>query len=697
MRWWMKGGLGLLAVIATVAVGLASWDNLLASAPPADPVRPLHARIVRDNFGVPHIFGRTDADVAYGIAIAESEDDFPTLEETLASVRGRLGAITGPDGAKIDFALAVTDARRVAAEGYGALAPATRLLVEAYAQGLNEYAKGHPSEIRLRGLFPVSGHDIVTGFVLRAPFFYGLDRPLGALVEGKVPPRDAGPPDERGSNAFAVARSKSSDGAVRLIINSHQPWAGPVTWYELVVHSNEGWDFAGATFPGAPFPLLGHNQTLGWANTVNRPDLVDTYKLELNAKGDAYRLDGRWMQLVEQRVWLHVRFGPFVLPVPRTLHWAVHGPVIENARGAFALRWAGIGDARAVEQYYRINKARDWGEWRQAMAMQAVPGTNFVYADAAGHIAMVYNARFPARLPGVDWKGIVPGNRSDLVWRRYLPWSADPMVIDPKAGWVANSNNTPFVATAPADELDPKGFPAEMGIETYMTNRAQRFSELFAANQGSLSRDALLAVKFDKGYSKAGWVGRWMAAISAIDTRNAPALARAQALLKAWDWALDGVGPADTLATLVIANGAREAYRGEPLPEPRARLQDAVDWLQAHFGRLDVPLGDFQRLRRGKVDLPLYGGPDALRAVYAARADDGRRVADNGDGFIMLVEWDKAGQVRSQSIHQFGTATVRTASPHYADQSPLFARQQWKPVWFDPEDLDRHAERSEDM
>lgn len=682
MRLWLRAASGLALTLATAFVGLASWDSLSADPPRADPVRPRHVTITRDRWGVPHINGRSDADVAYGIAIAHAEDDFRNLEEVLAAVRGRAGAITGEEGAKIDFAGQLIGAEATAAAHYTDLSPATRALVEAYAQGLNDYAAKHPGELRLQGLFPVTGRDVVAGFVLRAPFFYGLDRPLGALVEGKDPPRDSGPPDERGSNAFAVTARRSDDATTRLVINSHQPWEGGVTWWELVVRSDEGWHFAGANFPGAPFPLLGHNEHLGWANTVNRPDLIDIYKLTLDDSGTRYRLDGQWLKLESRRIWLRVKLGPLVLPIPRTVHRSAHGPVIVNAKGAFAIRYAGIGDVRQVEQYYRLNKARNFAEWQAAMAMQAVPGTNFVYADRAGHIAMVYNALFPQRAPGFDWQGVLPGDTSKTLWTRYLPWRADPMVIDPASGWVANSNNTPFVATAPADNLNASAFPAEMGIETYRTNRMQRFQELFAGSNGPISRAALLRIKFDKGYSRASWAGRWLAAVQAVDTSNAPDLAAAQKLLATWEWTLDGQGAADSLATAVLAGAAREAYRGDPLPPAGPKLREAVDRLQSTFGRLDVPLGDFQRLRRGTVDLPLYGGPDALRAVYGDKGADGRRVANNGDGFIMIVEWPAGGRVRSQSIHQFGAATIRTGSPHYADQSALFAAERFKSVDF---------------
>ncbi len=683
MPKWLRALVYVFGVAAVLFVGLASWDNLTAHGSVAEAPEVRHVRIARDSWGVPHIFGKTDADVGYGIAIAHAEDDFRNLEEVIALVRGRGGAITGASGAAFDFAGAFLGANATAAAHYRELSPATRRLLAAYAQGLNDYAASHPGERRLRGLFPVNGQDIAAGFVLRSPFFFGLDRPLSALIANAVPPRDAGPPDERGSNAFAVSGRRSSDGVTRLIVNSHQPWEGGVTWWEVVVHSDEGWDFAGALFPGAPFPLLGHNKTLGWANTVNRPDLVDTYKLTVNDAGTEYRFDGKWLPLVKSRVWLRVKFGPLVLPVPRTLYRSVHGPVIRNDNGYFALRYASIGDVRPVEQYYRLNKARDFAEWRRVMAMQAIGGTNFVYADAAGHVGMFYNARFPRRAPGYDWKGVVPGDTSKTLWTTYHPFSDYPMVVDPPAGWVANSNNNPFLSTAPADEQRREAFPSEMGIETYVTNRALRYQSLFAAlGDKPISRADLLTIKFDKGYDKAGWAGDWFREVMALDTSKTPDLAAAQALIGTWDWTLDCRGNADTIVTTAFAQAARYAYLNKPRPDTAAALREAVDHLTRHFGRIDVPLGDFQRLRRGTVDLPVCGGPETLRAIIGDLAPDGRRVGNNGDGFIMLIEWPRNGAVTTRSIHQFGAATVRPQSPHYADQSPLFVREQWKRVPF---------------
>jgi acyl-homoserine-lactone acylase len=695
MKLWHKSALGVVAVIVVIAIGLMVWEPLAAVRPGADPVTAHSVRVRRDTFGVPHIDGATDADVAYGLAYAEAEDDFATIEELLAAIRGRSAAISGAEGAKIDYVGALIDAQGQATRGYATLSPATRALIEAYASGLNHYADTHPAEVRLSRLFPVTGHDIVAGFALRSPFFFGLDRTLGALNADKTPPRDGSPATERGSNAFAIAPSRSTDGVTRLISNSHQPWTSGVAWYEVVLHSAQGWHFAGALFPGAPFGLVGHNETLGWTNTVNRGDLIDTYKLVLDGDGTHYRYDGAWLPLETHRVWLHVRVGPFVLPVPRTIARARQGPVITNKLGSFAVRYAGFGDVRQIEQYYRLNKARSLAEWQAAMAMQAVPATNFIYADAAGHIEYIYNERFPVRVPGFDWRGVLPGDTSRVVWTTYEPASADPTYIDPKSGWLANSNNTPFLATGPGDNLDPSSFSPLLGIETHMTNRAYRFRDLFAAlGTAKISRADLLKIKFDTGYSRDGVAAVWLARVLAVDPKDDRDIAAAQGLLRQWNWRLDGTNRADALAVGLLMAAAGEVSRGDPLPDAATKLKEVTVSLLTHAHRLDPPLTDIQRIIRGTTDVGVTGGPDTLRALYS-KVDPatGKRAGFNGDSFIMVIEWGPDGRVHSESIQPFGSAIERPASRHYSDQSALFAAEKFKPVYFDEASLTGHVER----
>ena len=252
--------------------------------------------------------------------------------------------------------------------------------------------------------------------------------------------------------------------------NSHQPWRGGVAWYELVVHSKQGWDFAGATFPGAPYPLLGHNRTLGWTNTVNRPDLIDVYKLDDRRRPLSLRRAVSRRSRAT-RVWLPVKlFGPFVLPVPKTVLRAVQGPVIDNKAGAFAIRYAGADQLRMVEQYYRLNKAQDWAEWSAAMAIQGVPATNFIYADATGRIALDLQCDVPQPAAGVRLcEAAARRHLARLCARARCPYAAYPKNVDPASGFLINANNTPYQAAGLGSEM-PAQHPL-LGVETDTTNR----------------------------------------------------------------------------------------------------------------------------------------------------------------------------------------------------------------------------------
>ena len=678
-RWFVRSGLAFVVLLAVLAAPAALWDR------PRSTDYPVVVRddfeIIRDDWGVPLVRGETDPAVAYGVALAHAEDDFGTIQRQLLATRSRLGSVDGIEGAKLDFLAEVLQVKRVVSQNYGArLDDETRAYVEAYADGLNRFAAEHGDEVLRADLFPVRGEDIVGGFVLTSPLFFGLDMVIGALVSGELPPGYAAPETERGSNAFVIAPSRSEDGLTHLVANSHQPWSGPVAWYELRVESGEGWRFYGATFPGAPLPLHGHNAHLGWTNTINRPDLIDVYALELSPDGDSYRFGGDWLELDKERIFLRVRFGPFTLPVPRTLYGSVHGPVFKSEAGAFAVRWPGMDEVRQVQQYLELAKASDWQAWRSALALQAVPATNFVYADKEGNIALVYNAAFPDRPAGYDWRGVLPGHDPAALWTGILPFDRVPVLLNPPSGYIVSANNTPFLATAPEDDLEPGDFDPRLGIEANVTNRILRALRLFEADD-SLSEAELEAIKYDTGYEPDSPLGRQLRQVTALTPEDAR-LAEAVELLNTWDWRQDGEGRADALAALVMKpfNGAN--YRGTPPPNPEEVLREAVSHLEENFGTLEVSLEDLLRLRRGELDLPLKGGHDALRAVGWEVAPDGRLVADFGDSFVMFVAWEEGGVVSSRSVQPYGSAVEDEGSLHYHDQARLFSSMKTKPTGF---------------
>lgn len=710
-KWLGRVGFTLFGLVLAVFVGLAVWEPIAAEEGTAPPPATYTAEIVRDEFGVPHIYGARDVDVAYGVAWAHSEDDFATLQDVAAMSKGRYGAIAGQDGATFDYAFHLLDAKGTVDRHYDSLAPDIQAILEAYATGLNDYAEQNPGEIKLGELFPVNGRDIAAGFALRQPFFFGLAGKLGRLVEGEEYLPDPGRPidpsplpapgsdEERnmGSNAFAIAPEKSG-GETILVSNSHQPWRGGVAWYELVVESGEGWHFAGATFPGSPYPFLGHNENLGWTNTVNQPDMYDIYELVVREgeNGPEYELDGAWRELGTKDVTLPVKVGPVVLPIRRTVYRSIHGPVIKNDDGYFAIRYGGMDSIDQLDAYYRLNKAQDFAEWKGILARLDIPSTNFIYADREGNIAYYYNAAIPKRQVGPDWRGVLPGNDSALITDGYYDFAELPQYENPGAGWLYNANNNPFDAAGPADNLSPEDFSAEMGIETKSTNRARRAAKLMeAANR--IDRANLERIKYDTAWEREGYVATALDGIAALDFEE-DRYREAQAILAEWDFTSDSVGRADALALLILRQYMGKDYNGEPYPDPRGELVKAADFLVEHYGRLDPPMSEVLRLRQGPgeyaVDLPLDGGSDTLRASTLWNVeDDGRLSVKHGDSFLMFVTWDEGEPVQSESIQPFGAATTRPGDPNFSNQAPLFVRKELKPVYFWRSDVMEHAVR----
>lgn len=681
MKWIIRGVGALLALVVIAATTVLLLD--VPNRPAKPDLAPLIAkaeqydvRIRRDRWGVPHVLGRRDADAAFGLAFAHSEDDFPTIQQVALATRGALAAEEGLGAAPGDYIVSLLEVWNTVDAGYATLPADVRAVLEAYADGVNYYAATHPGEVA-PGLLPLTGKDIAAGFVFKTPFFYGLDGELRKLNDREPDPLP------KGSNGVAVAPARSTDGATRLLVNSHQPYTGPVAWYEAVVQSGEGWHVAGGFFPGSPFMLHGHNAHLGWANAVNNPDLIDVYRLVINPENpNQYRLDGRWRDFERSEAKLRVKlWGPFRWTVKRPVLRSVHGPVLETKSGLYALRYAGIGESRQPLQYWRLNRATNLQEWQAAMALQALPSINYIYADKAGNVGYVYNGLFPNRREGVDWSGVLPGDRSDLVWQGYRPFGLVPQLWNPISGLVFNANNTPYQSTALGDGMDPRAYPGTMGIQTNMTNRAWRLTETYAADP-AISAEEFRTYKFDLAYSRKSELASVLAEIAKLPAGSDAELKAAKALLAGWDLRTDRGNRAAALGVMTAVAVINGRNGDGPTVSVGDALADAIKTLKTGFGRIDPTWGEVNRLRRGQVDLPIDGGPDILRAVYGAPEKDGRLTGVAGDTYIMFVTWDRAGNLSSESIHQFGAGAERPASKHYADQAPLFAAMKTRPVLF---------------
>ncbi len=685
--------------IAAVILLLGFWYTARRLARPAFAAEKAwveqasRVRILRDEWGIPHVFGSSDADTAFGLAYAHAEDDFPFIQGGMVAARGQLSTLMlGKTAIINDYYVRLFQIREETAARYQSVDPAVRRVLEGYAAGINYYAALHPGEADLR-YFPVTGADVLGGFIHKLPLFVGLDKAMGDVSEknyavGDKLDRSAIPDTEDkptamhfalvGSNAHAVARTKSTDGITRLNVNSHQPWEGPVAWYEAHLVSEEGWNMTGGTFPGAPFILHGHNEHLGWAHTVNHPDLVDVYKLEMHPDGSLkYKWDGAWKELQVSEASIPIDTGFFYFRFTKEILQSVHGPVLRTPFGFYAFRVAGFERLyRGPGQWFQMNKARNLAEWKDAMRAQGLPLFNTVYADRT-NIHYVYNGNLPLRDPSFSWRTVLPGNTSRALWNDYLPYDKLPMVENPPSGFIQNCNSTPFFATRGPGNPDPSRYAKSFGIDVRQTNRAVRSLELFG-RPGRISRDDFLLYKWDRQYAKGTPIYRH--AIDPILRSFQPQNddeKKALEMLRAYDGSAEEWSTTAALAILTYREIWKEADLDKlgTYSDPIVKFREAVRYLKKNYGRIDVPLGDVQRLRRGRVDLPVGGGPDVLSAVHATE-EGGHLVGAAGDSYVLFVEFAPEG-VQSWSVHQYGNVN-RATSRHYADQAPLFVRRNLK-------------------
>ena len=647
------------------------------------------AKIIRDNWGVPHIYGRRDADVAFGLAYAHSQDDFQTIQDVIYALRGDLSILhSGRDAVVNDYYVHAMNFWGMIDERYENEIPEdVKLLCEGYAAGINTFLSDNPIK-KKKGFIDVIGQDIIVGFSHRMPFMFGLDGVLKKLAKKKPPEiiglgneYQQGPFDMLGSNFMAVAPQRSSDGFTRLWINTHQPWDGPVAWYEAHLISEEGWDFYGALFPGSPVPLIGHNQYLGWSHTVNSPDLIDVYKLTINKQNEnQYWFEGYWKDMDLRTADLKVKLlGLIPWKFRRTVKSSIHGPVLEFDHGSYAIRISSIKDLRFLEQWYRMGKAQNISEFKKAMKIHAIPMFNTGYADRDGNIYYVYNAKIPKRDPRYNWKKILPGESKRTLWYDYIPYDQLPQVYNPFEGFFQNCNSSPYLATGSKVDAS-QALPDWTGIETHQTNRALRSLETFGVDP-SISRTEFFNYKYDVRYSRESIIANVRKQyIEEISKKGIPKdLEEAISLIKNWDLSADSLNTNAALAILSLPNAFRIENLKYDCDSVTIKVRESVKFLEKNFGRINVPMGRVFRLIRGKTDLPLSGGPGTLRAMYYKKSGK-KYKAIAGDCYIQAIEWGPKNEFNAWSIHQYGSATKNKSSFHYDDQSKLFSKHKMKQI-----------------
>ena len=676
--------------------------------------------IIRDSYGVPHIYGPSDASVVFGAAYAKAEDNWWQVEDNFIRSLGRASELSGEETLLDDYLARALEIPRRSIEEYERAPEHMKTLYDAYAEGFNFFLQAHP-EVERRLLTRVEPWHTLA--LIRFKYHHneyigyaGLRRSGTELLLERPDYGPAGEPPT-GSNEMAISGSRTASGYPMLLINPHVAFFGLSQYNEVHLESEEGLIFSGLSRYGFMLPYMGHSDFLGWAYTDNYSDIGDVYLERFDDPdnplqyryGDDWREAETWPETI--RVLTEAGVEERVFDMKKTHHGPVLG-VVRDRDGAdreAAIRLSKLDEGGWFEQWYGMMRARSHEEWYEAVASLNVPYMNTMYADRDGNIHYLYNAAVPRRSTELDWSEPLNGADTTAEWEGYHSLDELPQVLNPETGYLQNTNSTPLMATEGLT-LTRSDFPAYLLGGEGDNHRAQRARQILASLESVTLEEFARAVLDTRMLAADELLPELMSEyeqLGATGTRRPDRLAAAIAELTGWD----GVATVESVpATLFVLwvesffglNPARREAEGARL----ASLESALDALERDWDTWQVPWGEINRSQRpdasGQVpfsddleSLPIPGAPGFLGSLFTFTAPpaDGarRRYGVHGNSFVKVVEFGP--EISARSILTFGQSG-HPDSPHYFDQAPLYAAKRFKPAWFSRSDVEANAERT---
>lgn len=677
--------------------------------------------IHRDEWGVPHIEGPTDASVSFGFAYAQAQDYFWQVEDTYIAAIGRYAEVYGEPGLDKDLLNHSFEIASGADRDFPSLDPQVRAICEAYAAGLNHYLAKHP-EVKPRLITKFEPwHVIAYERAVLLEFLFGKTHASkGKMKEIAQEVRAA-----TGSNTWAIGPSRTKSGKAMLFANPHQPWFGYGQFYEGHLKSGEGLNMAGSAFFGGPLITIGHNDVLGWSHTVNEPDVgdvwIETFDDPKNPNnyryGDGHRTATEWKTTLKVKTAKGLEERPFTF---RKTH---HGPIIgkEGEGKYYAVNIAKLTEGSRMRQALRMGKSRNLDDFRAAMAELNLQMFNTCYADNQGNIFYVYNGTVPKRDRSFDWTKPVDGSDPRTDWQGLHTFDELPQILNPKSGYVQNCNATPFLAT---DEGNPAigDFPPYMVEERMTDKRRSEVSRMLLRKMHGVTFDDWKEAAWDTTlYWPLVNLPRYARALDEVRESDSALAAKVQPYLDhllAWNCK----GSIDSTETTLCVLWYEQLYgRGYPVetlkPElvgdEAAQLKALVQSaqiLQAFYGDWKVKWGDVSRMQRHanyadaavipfsdkEPSLPCAGCPGPLGVVFNTyyippTPERKKQYGVVGGSFIGVYEF--GDKVNAATVLQFGQSSD-PKSPHFMDQAELYSKRQFKPAWFEWSDVLAHAKAS---
>jgi len=680
--------------------------------------------IIRDNWGVPHIYGKTDADAVFGLMYAQCEDNFKGIEENYLYQLGRQTEARGEKNLYTDITLQLVADSADAIKDYKTSAPWFKKLMDAFADGINYYLYKHP-EVK-----PMVFHHFEPWYALMFTdgsvsatvtgginmnetrnFYDGGPEKLGAVYKPAIDER------EMGSNGFAIAPSRSASGHALLYINPHVPF---YFRSEAQMVSGEGLDVYGAVTWGQFFVYQGFNPHCGWMHTSSYADVGDLYAEKVSKKDGKwyYEYNGTLKPVTERKLVLNIKNGNGFEKKTITGYYTQHGPVLGSRGGRWLALRANNRSYKALLESWLITKANTFAEYKKAMGLLSNATNNTVYADDKGNIAFWYGNYMPRRDPNLDWTLPVDGSTSATDWKGLHSVDEIVHVYNPSTGWIQNCNSTPFASSGIASP-DKNKYPA------YMAPDGQNYRAVTAIklleNAKNLTLDGLIT----KGYDHY---------LSAFDDLLPP-------LFKAYDEAADSVKqslaePVKSLrewdrrttvnsaaATLALEWGGL-MYRAMPQAKTTEastyqttrvnemlhsisnkqmldHFREAINSLKNHYGTWDVKWGDINRYQRPADGVSFSDDAPSLPVGLTSSAygqlpsfqsramnNTKKRYGYSGNSFIAAVEFGP--RIKAKTVIT-GGQSFDPSSKHFTDEAQMYIDGKFKDVLFYKSDVLKHA------
>ena len=715
-----------LSVLCALGLAAGAAAPIQAQTPRADLARweqqAKGITITRDDWGIAHVHGKTDADAVFGMIYAQAEDDFNRVETNFINSQGRLAEAEGEAEIWRDLRMKLFINPDSMKAKYAASPAFLKKLMDAWADGLNYYLAKHP-EVKPRVITHFEpwmaltfsegsiGGDIEKVNLTQLQAFYGGDQP--ATTSGRDGARDLYEQldhEPRGSNGIAISPTNTLNHRALLWINPHTSF---FFRSELQVTSDEGLNAYGAATWGQFFIYQGFNEKAGWMHTTSNADDLDEYLETITQKNGKYyyKYGAEERPVVTEQITVPYRTATGMAKRTFTIYRTQHGPITHKVDDKWVAFRSMQEPVKALMQSYTRTKAHDYAEFRKTMELHTNSSNNTIFADAEGNIAYFHANFIPRRDPRFDWTRPVDGSDPATDWHGLLTPEESPHLLNPASGWLYNSNNAPWTAAGPSS-------PKESDYPKYVENGTDNARGVHAvrllSNRKDFSMDALQAAGYDS--YQPGFETLIPELITAFDAAATAAqrtkLAGPIDALRGWDFRWSAASVPNSLANYYGTELSRATGRGrrgarDDSPATKvAAFEAAVDKLTADFGKWNTPWGEINRFQRLTDDIvhPFTDAGPSIpvpfsSATYGSLASFGARQYPNtrkwygtsGNSFIAVVEFGK-DSVRARAVTAGGESGDPT-SKHFDDQAERYAAGNLRPVYFYPNQLKGHTER----